>query len=152
MLWMGIWVYPYTLTSVQVGVYFWKTGVSLSPSDIAMWLLRLQEASDCIPHQYHMYKKCFSILICCEWAYGSTLTLLCLCRLGIDFGKIGVGLSPNDVVMWWLRLQTPMDCISHQFYIFRSVIAPWYAVNGHMCPPLHYYACAGWGLILPKLG
>ena len=34
--------------------------------------LRLQEASDCIPHPYWMYAKCFGTLIWCERSYGST--------------------------------------------------------------------------------
>ena len=67
-----------------------------------------------------MYTKCFSTLICCGWAYGSTLTLLRMRRSGVDFWKIGVGLSPSDVVMSWLRLQSPVDCIPHPFYIYAK--------------------------------
>jgi hypothetical protein len=43
---MAIWVYPYTLTPVQVGGGFWGFGVDLSPNDVVMSWLRLQEASD----------------------------------------------------------------------------------------------------------
>ncbi len=33
-LWMGIWVHPYTVMPVQVGLSFWKNGLRrLSPSD-----------------------------------------------------------------------------------------------------------------------
>ncbi len=77
--------YGCTLTLLRLcrsGVNFWKIGVGLSPSDVVMSWLRLQTPIDCIPRPYHMYTKCFSTLICCEWAYGCTLTLLCLCRLG----------------------------------------------------------------------
>ena len=151
-----VWAYGCTLTLLRLcrlGVDFRKLGVGLSPSDVVMSWLRLQTPVDCIPHPYHMYTKCFSTLICCEWAYGSTLTLLCLCRSGVvDFRKIGVWLSSSDVVMSWLRLQTPVDYIPHPYYILQSVLAPWYAVYGHMGAPLHYYACAGWGLILGNLG
>ena len=33
MLWMGIWVHPYTVIHVQVGAKFWKIGVRQSPND-----------------------------------------------------------------------------------------------------------------------
>ena len=59
-------------------------------------------------------------MICCEWAYESTLTLLHLCRSGVDFRKIGVGLSPSDVVMSWLRLQTPLNCIPHPYHMYTK--------------------------------
>ncbi len=55
----------------------------LSPSDVVMSWLRLQQASDCITHLYWMYTKCFVALIWCVWAYGSTLTQLGLCRWGL---------------------------------------------------------------------
>ena len=86
------------------GVYF-RQLVWLSPSDVVMSWLRLQTPVKCIPHPYHMYTKCFNILICCGWAHESTPTLLCLCnKWGGDFRKIGVWLSPSDVVMSWVHL------------------------------------------------
>ena len=39
---MGIRVHPHTVTPLQVGVIFWKIGLGLSPSDVAMSRLRLQ--------------------------------------------------------------------------------------------------------------
>ncbi len=83
------WAYWYTFTLLclwRSGMDFWKTGVGLRPSDIALWMLRLQEASDCIPHPFHMYTSVFSTLICYGWAYGSTLTLLCLCSMQVRDG------------------------------------------------------------------
>jgi hypothetical protein len=53
--WMGIWVYPYNITTVEVGVIFWKIVVWLSPSAVVMSWLRLQAPMKCIPHPYHMY-------------------------------------------------------------------------------------------------
>jgi len=92
-------VHPYNVMPMQVrGGGFWKIGVWLSPCDVVMSWLRLQTPVDCIPHPNPMYTKCFSTLICCEWAYGSTLTLLPLCWSGLNFRKIGVRLSPSDVV------------------------------------------------------
>ena len=120
MLWMGIWVYPYTVTPVEVGGIFWKIGVWLSPSDVVRSCLRLQNRLECIQHPYHMYTKCFITLICCGWAYGSTLTLLRLRRSGVEFGKIGVGRGLSDVVMSWLRLQTHLESIPHPFHMYTK--------------------------------
>jgi hypothetical protein len=41
MLWMGIWVHPYTVTPVRVGVDFRKIGVWRSLSDAVVSWLRL---------------------------------------------------------------------------------------------------------------
>ncbi len=42
MLWMGIWVHPYTVIPVQVGAKFWKIEVRRqSPNDIVVSWLRL---------------------------------------------------------------------------------------------------------------
>jgi hypothetical protein len=79
MLWMDIWVHPYTVLLV---LNFWKIGVWLRANGVVVSWLRLQTASDCVPHPYNMYKKCFSILICCGWTYGCTLTLLYLRKWG----------------------------------------------------------------------
>ncbi len=51
---MGIWVHPYTVRPVQVGSGFGGFGVdlNLSPSNVVMSLLRLQQALDWIPHPY----------------------------------------------------------------------------------------------------
>ncbi len=103
---------------VQVGVNFCMIGVWLSPIDVVMSWLRLQTPVDCIPHPYHMYIKCFSTLICCWWAYGCTLTLLRLCRCwGWVFDNRGMA-EPSDVIMPWLRLQTPVDCIPHPYHMY----------------------------------
>jgi hypothetical protein len=70
MLWMGIWVHPYTVTPVRVGVDFREIGAWLSPSDfvVSCWL-RLQNLIDCIPQQWHIYEKCLGTLRCCGWAW-----------------------------------------------------------------------------------
>ncbi len=71
-------------------------GPDLSPGDIlVMSWLRLQHASDWIQHPYWMLTKCFGTLIWSEWTYGSTLTLLGLCRWGVGFGVLGADLSPS---------------------------------------------------------
>ena len=121
------WAYGCTLTLLRMCRWGWilgKLGAWLSPSDAVRSWLRLQSPVDCIPHPYHIYTKCFSTLIYCGWAYGPTLTLLRLCRSGVDFRIIGVGPSPSDVVMSWLRLQTPMDCIPHPYHMYTKCLAP----------------------------
>ncbi len=56
------------------GGELWKVGVWVRANGVVVSWLRLQTASDCIPHPYHMYTKYFSTLICCGWTYGCTLT------------------------------------------------------------------------------
>jgi hypothetical protein len=73
------------------GCIFRKIGVWLSLYDDAVSWLRLQTLIDCIPHPYWMYKKCFSTLRCCGWAYGCTLTLLPPYGWGWILGKLGYG-------------------------------------------------------------
>ncbi len=75
MLWIDIWVHPYTVILVQMGVNFWKVGVWVRANGVVVSWLRLQTALEGIPHPYRMYTKCFSTLICCGWTYGCTLTL-----------------------------------------------------------------------------
>jgi hypothetical protein len=41
MLWMGIWMHPYTVIPVQVGAKFGKIGVRWRPNDIVVSWLRL---------------------------------------------------------------------------------------------------------------
>jgi hypothetical protein len=41
-------------------------------------------------------------------------------EVGGIFKKIGVWLSPSDVVMSWLRLQTPMKCIPHPYHMYTK--------------------------------
>ena len=77
-----------------MGGRFWvAVGVHLSLRDvvIVMSWVRLQEASDWIPHPYWIYAKCFGTLIWCEWSYGSILTLLGMCRVGDWFCFFGGG-------------------------------------------------------------
>ncbi len=64
-------------------------------------------------------------------------------QAGVNLRNIGISLSPSDVVMSWLRLQTPVDCIPHPYNILQNLLAPSFDVDGHMGPPLHCYAFAG---------
>ncbi len=81
--------YAATLTVIRLcrlGVDFGVLvlGVDLSLSDVVMSLSRPQQASDWIPDPYWMYSS--ALWLCCAWAHGATHTVICLCRLGVDFG------------------------------------------------------------------
>ena len=69
MVWMGIWVHPYAVICVQVGVRIRKNGVWPSLYDVVVSWLRLQTPIDSIPHPYWMYTKCLSTLRCFGWAW-----------------------------------------------------------------------------------
>ncbi len=123
-----------------------------------MSLLRPQHRLQTGSHIHIRCIKCFSTLICCVWwVYGTTFTVICLCRSGVDFGVLGVDLEPKwcCVVMSWLRLQQASDCGSHiHIGCIQSVLlAPWYyAVYEHMGLPLHSYTSAGSGVDFEVLG
>ncbi len=63
MLWMGIWVHPYTVIPLQVTVNFSKIEVQLSLNGIVVSWSRLQTALDYIPHPYYMYTKCLQSVL-----------------------------------------------------------------------------------------
>ncbi len=131
---------------------FWKVRVWVRANGIVVSWLRLQTASDCIPHPYHMYTKCFSFLLCCGWTYGCTLTLLYLCRWGWIFGKLGC--EWDRMVLWchgWGCKQLQKESHIHIICI-QSILASWYAVDGHMGAPLHCYTCVSGGEFLESWG
>ena len=97
-----------------------ENGVRPSLYDAAVSWLRLQTPIDCIPHPYWMYTKCFSTLTCCGWAYGCILIAVLHVQVGVNFRKHGVWPSLYDVAMSWLRLQTPIDCISHPYWMYTE--------------------------------
>jgi hypothetical protein len=117
------WVYWSILTLLclyKIGVDFWRYWGRPEPE---WWCNVMVEAQT--PHGVHSasildVKKCFSTLICYEWAYGSTLTLLCLCRFGVDFWGYWGSLSLSDIVMSWLRLNPPMECIPHPYWMYTK--------------------------------
>jgi hypothetical protein len=118
---MGIWVHPYYIRlHVQVGGDFRVNGAWSSLYDVVVSWLRLQTPIDCIQHPYWMYAKCFSTLICCGWAYGRIFIAVLHVQAGGDFRGNGVWPSLYDVVVSWLRLQTPIDCIQHPYWIYAK--------------------------------
>ncbi len=116
--------------------------------------MRIQSSIDFIPHPLHVYTKCFSTLICCGWAYGCTLMLIHLWRWGWVLGKLGVCLSPSDVLRLrsWSRLQSPEYCIPHPYHMnvkrFSTLICCGWAYS---CTLMLIHLCR-WGWILGKFG
>jgi hypothetical protein len=51
------------------------------------------------------------------WVYPYTDMPL---KVGVDYWEIGVWLSLSDVAKSWLRLQSPVDCIPHPYYIYAK--------------------------------
>ncbi len=96
---MGIWVYPYTVTPVQVGRGVLENWGGAEPEDAVMSWLRLQTHLESTPHPCHMYTKCFSTLIHCGWAYGCALTLLPI-LLGSYFVVLCHLWSQHDVIIY----------------------------------------------------
>ena len=141
---------PCADTSEGEGWILGKYGLWLSLSDVVRSWLRLQIPRDCISKPCHIYKKCFSTLRCCGcgWAYGYTLMPLTHCagRGGL-FRKMGEWPSLYDVAVSWLRLQTPIDCIPHPYWMYTKCFSTlrccgWaYGIWVHHYP---YYMCR-WG-------
>jgi hypothetical protein len=71
------------------------------------------------PTSLLLYTKCFSTLRCWDGHVG---TPLCrnTCAGGGNFRKNGVWLSLYDVVVSWLRLQTPIDGIPHPYWMYAK--------------------------------
>ncbi len=137
MLWMGILVHPYTFMPVKVGGEFLKNWGRDEPEWCCYVMLRRQAPVDCILCPYWMYVKCFSTLICCEWAYGSTLTLLRLCRSGVDLAEASKSVSMYchvQTTSWWdiksCRI-VPMHFGKMPLKYWGNVPSPW--------GPLMYY-------------
>jgi hypothetical protein len=70
-------------------------------------------------HIHIGYTKCLSTLRCWgSWAYWYTLKsyYICSMQVGVNFRENGVWPSLYDVLVSWLRLQTPIDCIPHPYW------------------------------------
>ena len=59
---MSIWVHPYAVLHVQVGVNLRGNGALPSLYDVAVSWLSLLTPIDCIPHPYWIYTKCLAPL------------------------------------------------------------------------------------------
>jgi hypothetical protein len=69
-----------------------------------------------------------------------------------EFSGNGVWPSLYDVAVSWLRLQTPIDCIPHPYWMYTKCLSTLRCCGwefGHALMP--YYMCR-WGWILGKMG
>ena len=133
---------------------FGENGVWPSLYDVVVSWFRLQTPKDCIPHPYWMYTKCLSTLRCCGWEFGYALMPYYMCRWGWILGKMGNGvwLSLYDVAVSWVRLQTPIDCIPHPYWMYTKCFSTLRCCRwayGYTFIP--YYMCR-WGWISGKSG
>ncbi len=141
---MDIWVHPHTviLYWCRWGWIFGKLGCG--QGQVVWWFHGSgykQLQTDSIPHPYHMHIKCLSTLICCWWTYGCTLILLLSCKWGWNFEKLGCGWE-QMVLCWHGWVYKQHQKASHINIICKkSVLAPWYAVDGHMSAPSYCYTC-----------
>jgi len=123
--------------------------------DVAVSWLRLKTLIDCIPHPHWMYKKCFSTLRCCGWAYGCIIIVVIRVQVGVNFRGNVVWLSPSslyDVVVSWLRLKTPIDCIPHLYWMYTKCLSTLRCCGwAYGCIRIPYYMCR-WGWVLGKMG
>jgi hypothetical protein len=74
MLSMGIQYQPYEDIPTLLGSDFGVLGHLRSQKNLIMSWLKLTAISNCFPYQYKTYMKYLSTLICCPYAYNSSLT------------------------------------------------------------------------------
>ena len=92
-------------------------GTDLSDDVITSWL-SLKPHLECFTNPYHIYIKCLSTLISCEWVYGTTLSLIPPLSQGSIFRTFRVGTNLSDVVTSWLSLKPHLECFTNQYYIY----------------------------------
>ena len=100
MLWMGIWVHPYTLTAVQVGPNFGNMGVWVSPNpnngtcmEDVNHLIFLLTAN---PNSYEVIEPLHMLWMGIMWVRPCTFTAV---QVGPNFGKLGLRVSPNIIMV-----------------------------------------------------
>jgi hypothetical protein len=69
-----------------------------------------------------------------------------------NFRKNGELPSLYDVAVSWLRLQTPIDCIPHPYWIYTKCLSTLRCCDGHMGMHLCRITCAGGGEFEGKWG
>jgi len=106
------------------GMDFRKIGAWLSPSDVVVSWLRLQTPKDCIPQPWHRHIcKVFEqleMLWVGIWVH--TYAILHV-LVGVNIRKNGAWLILYDVLVSWLRRQTPIDCIPHPYWMYTNCLS-----------------------------
>jgi hypothetical protein len=107
-------------------------------------MVSLTATLNCFPHPFQTRAKFLSTLICCPWAYSSSLTQLYPHFLALFFGfwvTCGVIMLSLCHGQGWLPPQTTSLIIIRQI---KSFWAHWYAVHGYTVAALHSYAHPTW--------
>jgi hypothetical protein len=93
-----------------------------------------------------MYIKSFSTLRCCGWAYRCIIIAVIRVQVGVNFRGNVVWLSPSslyDVAVSWLRLQTPIDCIPHPYWMYTKCFSSLrWCGWAYGCILMPYYMCS----------
>ena len=151
MLWMGIWVHPYTVALVQVELDFRKNGYGWAQ----VILLDHGWGSKPTWSASHIHIICIQSVLApwnvVDGHMGQSLHCYA-CAGEMDFRKNGYGWA-------WVMLQyygwgsKPTWSASHIHIIcIQSVLSLGYVVDGDMGPPLHCCSCVRWSWNLAKLG
>ena len=77
--------------------------------------MSLKPHLECFTNPYYIYIKCFCTLISCEWAYGTTLSLIPPLGLGSIFRNLEVGTDLSDVDTSWLSLKPHLECFTNPY-------------------------------------
>jgi hypothetical protein len=103
-----------------------------------------------------MYIKSFSTLRCCGWAYRCIIIAVIRVQVGVNFRGNVVWLSPSslyDVAVSWLRLQTPIDCIPHPYWMYTKCFSTLRCCRWvYGCTLMSYHYMCRWGWISGKWG
>ena len=70
----------------------------------------------------------------------------------MNISKVGVWMRLNGIVVSWLSYKQLQTASHIHIICVQSVLAPWYAVDGHMGTPLHCYTCVSGGGFLESWG
>jgi hypothetical protein len=139
MLSIGIWYQPYTVLPTLQGSDFGVLGHLWSQNDVIVSWLRLTATANCFPHPYRTCKKFLGTLICCPYAYGSSLTQLYppyLAQILEPWFTCGVKM------MWFCHgwgWRPPQTASPIHIQHVQSIWAHWCAVHWHTVTALHSY-------------
>jgi len=134
---------------------FWPYDASFPALFLASVHLNSTLTSSTYPMMFH-YLPLSSILYVAPWDavdghMGASIAVLHV-QVGVNFRKNGVWPSLYDVAVSWLRLQTPIDCFPHPYWMYTKCVSTLrccgWAYGNTLMP---YYMCRrGW--ILGKMG
>ena len=127
MLWMGIWMHPYTLHLCRWGPNFGKIRVRWSPNNIVVsWLEAVNPPTSYLTFILDAYKVFESphMLWMGIWVHPYNLTLLHRCRWGPNFGILWGRQSPNNIMV------SCLEALNHSTLYLTSALDV-YKMFGH---------------------